>query len=528
MTDVPVTAQNNSDDVFKMLETEGLIGSEIDDNYKKMTVGGYSNPFHSNSGDTSSNENDITNQFFEALGIGSDDIFDQFYFSNTSSPLSCDKVYNNNNNEVEEMVEEMISKSISPPLPCYSGYTYSSNPYTPYASTQQAVSPAAEPDFGAMSVHEILSLGLSISELIAHDLMGRIITCHDGSRFLQNVIDSSLITLLLNHLIARHDLTQLSEDRYGNYSIQSLFEKGSDFDHSQLLNAFMYANVLRLSRSEYGCRVIQRALQCISAIDLIKELVFRLKRQASARPGAMDECLVDANANHVIQAIINLELPFQNIEFLKIALESNFSFYCKHAFACRIVQCFIKKYGDKLAVNKLFENNGHLSACQSMYGNYVVQCIIKPNVWYCHLKGISKFRWKLITELFRGENVLFLSKNKFGSNVMESCVRVSTEKQIDGLIQVLCTRNLFVINQMIKHKFGNYVIKTLLNNATDKQQMQLVQTIEASWKNNQNVYTEILLLEIDRIKSIKMNFGYQKRGRRPAMHHGWRRSARRY
>eukprot|EP01083_Nonionella_stella_P140284 429849_1 len=121
----------NSDDVFKMLETEGLIGSEIDSN-KMITTGGH----------TSSNENDITNQFFEALGIGSDDIFDQFYFSNTSSPLSCDKVYNNNNNEVEEMVEEMISKSISPPLPCYSGYTYNSNPYTPYASQGQAVSPA--------------------------------------------------------------------------------------------------------------------------------------------------------------------------------------------------------------------------------------------------------------------------------------------------------------------------------------------------------------------------------------------------
>eukprot|EP00487_Bulimina_marginata_P007433 TRINITY_DN2865_c0_g2_i2.p1 TRINITY_DN2865_c0_g2~~TRINITY_DN2865_c0_g2_i2.p1 ORF type:complete len:192 (-),score=16.95 TRINITY_DN2865_c0_g2_i2:151-726(-) len=176
--------------------------------------------------------------------------------------------------------------------------------------------------------------------------------------------------------------------------------------------------------------------------------------------------------------------------------------YSEHVFACRIVQVFVKQYGDKLEINTLFRNDCHLSLCQSMYGNYVIQCIIDSNQWYSNLNGIMRFRRKLITECFSDENILFLSKNKFGSNVIETCIKVSSEKQIERLIYLVSKKNTFVLQQMIRHQYGNYVIKTLLKNCSYQQQIALIAQIEKIYSFNHSIsrYAHIVFNEIREIK----------------------------
>jgi hypothetical protein len=226
--------------------------------------------------------------------------------------------------------------------------------------------------------------------------------------------------------------------------------------------------------------------------------------------------MLDSNANHVIQTILDLRLPNECVAFIARELERNFRAYSEHPFACRIVQSYVTHYGDELAVSKLFKDNNHISVSLSMYGNYVVQCIIAPGQWYSHLRGISKFRWRLITELFSEDYLLLLSQNKFGSNVVETCIRASTQTQLATLVSLLTKNNAWNLKQMLMHRFGNYVIKTLLDKASKAQQRQLIQSIEKVTRGHHyNVYAEIVLYEMERIKQADSHFQKQN-GRFPS------------
>merc|ERR1712218_427857 len=106
-------------------------------------------------------------------------------------------------------------------------------------------------------------------------------------------------------------ILSLSEDIYGNYPIQIFFENGTCEDHYLLIEHLLNGNVYRLSRSFYGCRVVQAAFDWISYQESIG-LVLELKNEGMRR---LDEAIVCGNANHVIQKILSLKLPIEHIQF---------------------------------------------------------------------------------------------------------------------------------------------------------------------------------------------------------------------
>jgi pumilio RNA-binding family len=52
-------------------------------------------------------------------------------------------------------------------------------------------------------------------------------------------------------------------DVFGNYVVQKLFEYGTDQQRATLADQLL-GNVLKLTKSMYGCRVVQKALEVIS------------------------------------------------------------------------------------------------------------------------------------------------------------------------------------------------------------------------------------------------------------------------
>lgn len=59
------------------------------------------------------------------------------------------------------------------------------------------------------------------------------------------------------------DANNLMNDVFGNYVVQKLFEYGTDFQRATLAEQLL-GNVLKLTKSMYGCRVVQKALEVIS------------------------------------------------------------------------------------------------------------------------------------------------------------------------------------------------------------------------------------------------------------------------
>eukprot|EP00488_Nonionellina_sp_1-RS-2012_P000845 TRINITY_DN1358_c0_g1_i1.p1 TRINITY_DN1358_c0_g1~~TRINITY_DN1358_c0_g1_i1.p1 ORF type:complete len:128 (-),score=26.51 TRINITY_DN1358_c0_g1_i1:316-699(-) len=90
-----------------------------------------------------------------------------------------------------------------------------------------------------------------------------------------------------------------------------------------------------------------------------------------------------------------------------------------------------------------------------------------------------KFRNKLISDVFTDRNILYLSKNKHASNVIETCICVSNDDQLDALVHTICLRKGFLLRNMISNRYGNYVPTTLLQNCNAKQKRIMVNTVHS-------------------------------------------------
>ena len=151
-----------------------------------------------------------------------------------------------------------------------------------------------------------------------------------------------------------------------------------------------------------------------------------------------------------------------------------------------MVQCFINNYGDKLDIMKLFENDAHLRLSCAPFGNYVIQCIIKQgngtgsgsSCWYSKLKTFINFKNKFITSVFKNrKDIIRLSDNKFGSNVMEKCIIASNKAQLNLLISSICWNRRSGLRSMIPNEYANYVLSTLLIYCDKTQQESIVNCV---------------------------------------------------
>merc|ERR1719229_123403 len=194
---------------------------------------------------------------------------------------------------------------------------------------------------------------------------------------------------------------------------------------------------MELSRHQYGCRVVQKAMDCVdksAMIPLIKELDTPRVKQL----------IVDMNSNHVIQKVLGLGLKYEHVKFIIDEIECDIFEYAKHIFGCRIVQSIINQYGhvqDKALIKRHFVNGKNadeavLELCKQRYSNYVIQDILQLRFGD---DDCSVVKNQIIKKIFK--NVWNLSKNKFGSNVVEKCILNSNAKQIDFLLQQITKKN---------------------------------------------------------------------------------------
>ena len=144
-------------------------------------------------------------------------------------------------------------------------------------------------DFQGMDVTEIIRLNPSLTVLLGNDEIVRFIKHQNGSRFMQEALkraSNKVTTEILRHLIfEREQLLSCSEDVFGNWVIQMFFQGGSREHHRILIEHLLIGNVYRLSRSSYGCRVIQTAFDCIRSHEqkaLVKELENEGKKYTQA------------------------------------------------------------------------------------------------------------------------------------------------------------------------------------------------------------------------------------------------------
>lgn len=345
--------------------------------------------------------------------------------------------------------------------------------------------------FDCMTVQQLRDEELTMEELIDYQLVARFaydkIGCHYLQHKLQRVNEETsynLITAILDSFVRqRVDLVRMSEDVYGNYFVQIIAERASSVHHQILLNYFVYSSVLRLSRSQGGCRVLQNLIHALTdegqMCELADSMRAQLEHSQQSRYETIDALLVNCNAAHVMQALIEVGTPFDNIAFIAEELNRNLAYYAEDTYACRVIQALIKQHGNKLDFDQLFLNGNHFKLSRTTYGNYVIQCIVEKGKWYSQKPAFKAFRNQLIDEVFVDDKILSLSRNKHGSHMIETCLKSANKKQISAFIEAVCARKAFVLKEMLKHRFGNFVPKTLMAQCNKEQQRTVVEAVHS-------------------------------------------------
>lgn len=352
------------------------------------------------------------------------------------------------------------------------------------------------PNFDRMDIYQLIGMRMNIEDLIQNHLVQRFAFNKEGCRYLQDALSSldnkaahKFISMLFDHFMyERMDLVQMSEDVYGNYFMQLLCERGTDAHHKELLNYFVYAYIVRLSRAQCGCRVLQKLICALTDKDLMESLTKCLQQQVEigAKQKVLKGLLINQNAAHVLQVVVESGLEFELIQFIVDELNQHFVFYTEDAYACRIIQSVVAKYGAKFDLDQLFIDDNHLALARTKYGNYVIQCVIAQHKWYSNMPEFTRFRHKLIKEVFNADNILYLSKCKHGSHMLETCLRSCAKSDIDVFIGAVCAKRAFVLKEMMKHQFANYVPKTLMGRCSRKQKQTLAKSVHENINLNRH------------------------------------------
>lgn len=265
-----------------------------------------------------------------------------------------------------------------------------------------------------------------------------------GCRFIQKKIDEYPDlgnNLIFPKLLKSNLLFKLTMDAFGNYLIQKLVEILNENNLDKLISN-LSLNFYEVGTSSHGTRVIQKISEIVKSPTLVKKFSINLYKFVS-------DFMKDPNANHIIQNYIQ-KVQYPENQFIYDQICLNFLEFSTNKHACSALQKCID-YSNNFQKQKIAEKiieNAYLLMIDP-YGNYIMQHYIMFNDYTTNSK---------IAKLFIN-NIAYLSKQKFSSNVIEKCFDHCDDETRFFLIKSLCHEKIIV--DLLLDMYGNYSIYKL-------------------------------------------------------------------
>lgn len=163
----------------------------------------------------------------------------------------------------------------------------------------------------------------------------------------------------------------------------------------------------RLSFDQFGCRIIQKALVCLS-IDKKLEIIAKFDKKM------LIEMMFSEEGNYIVQCII-LHLPSEKIQFIIPLVQSQVLQLCKDKRGCRVIQRMLEKFPrtdiNVPIIQQIIASANELTPQQ--YGNYVITHILQ--------NGLEDEKVQIINAIIK--NIVKFSLYQLGSNVVENCLK---------------------------------------------------------------------------------------------------------
>ncbi|CCF51344.1 uncharacterized protein UHO2_04163 [Ustilago hordei] len=293
------------------------------------------------------------------------------------------------------------------------------------------------------------------------DLQGDIFAlCKDqhGCRFLQKKLEESMPAH--RDMIFSETFTHFAElmtDPFGNYLCQKMLEYCTD-EQRNLIVELVAPELVTISLNMHGTRAVQKMIDFLSTRRQIHSIIVALSMNVVT-------LIKDLNGNHVVQKCLN-RLGAEDNQFIYNAVAAHCVEVATHRHGCCVLQRCIDHASESQRVQLVAEiTYNALTLVQDPFGNYVVQYVLDLS--------IPRFTDAVVRQ-FVG-NVCLLSVQKFSSNVIEKCIRVSEPGVRKQLIEELLNRTR--LEKLLRDSFANYVVQTSLDYADAVQRMRLVECI---------------------------------------------------
>jgi len=293
------------------------------------------------------------------------------------------------------------------------------------------------------------------------DLRSEILSlCTDqhGCRFLQRKLDErdeAHVKMIFEEV--HPSITKLMTDPFGNYLCQKLLENCNDEQRTVLIGNCM-EHMTQIALNQHGTRALQKMIEFVSTPQQTQMIIDAMRYDVV-------QLIQDLNGNHVIQKCLN-HLSSQDAQFIFDAVGQHCVPVGTHRHGCCVLQRCVD-HASGLQKGELVRqiSNHAFNLVQDPFGNYVVQYIldleqpafIEP---LCH-----KFQ----------NNVVYLSKQKFSSNVIEKCIRVASDESRRMLIQEIIPST--ELEKLLRDSFANYVVQTAFDYADEDQKHALANNL---------------------------------------------------
>lgn len=284
--------------------------------------------------------------------------------------------------------------------------------------------------------------------------------CKDqhGCRFLQRKLDErneKVVQTIFDEV--KSHIIELMTDPFGNYLCQKLLESTNDEQRTVLVQNAMPA-MTKIALNQHGTRALQKMIEFISTLEQTNMVIEALRFDVV-------QLIQDLNGNHVIQKCLNHLSP-ENAQFIFDAVGANCITVGTHRHGCCVLQrCIDHASGLQKGglVDRVIENA--FTLVQDPFGNYVVQYILdlaEP----CFTEPLCRS--------FLG-NIVFLSKQKFSSNVIEKCIRCAGDETKRLLVHEIAVPH--DLEKLLRDSFANYVVQTAMDFSDEETKALLIDNV---------------------------------------------------
>ncbi len=281
-----------------------------------------------------------------------------------------------------------------------------------------------------------------------------------ASRYLQDLLNNyppEIINTFFEPLCK--NILQLINDPFANYLIQKII---CFFTQQQLLKLLqiLSPSFEEISCDCHGTRVLQKLIELIK-IPESRNLFYELVKPRVCK------LLKDLNGTYIVQKFAGMNMLQYGLKINKIIIENSIEL-CTYRHGCCVIQKYLETrdvYMLPELVYKLLD--GFSSLITDQFGNYVIKTIL--------LIGNPEFSNKIGENIYN--NILYYSKHKYSSNVVEKCFEYCQGMSLNKLIfSVQQEQNL---KELILDEHGNYVVQKVLSISNTKKKKEMLSIIKS-------------------------------------------------